>query len=430
MHSNTTVLVTAYAVNPYKGSEDGMGWNMILEIARFHKVIAITRENNQPAIDKYLQEHPIAHAKNIQFAYFDTPYYTRFWKKGGRGALLYFYMWQFAVTSWIKRQKWDFDIVHNLNFHNDWTPSFLWRLNKPLVWGPVGHHPFIPGDFLKPYGWKALLRERLRWTAKLMFWNLDPFLRKTANKASHVFAMNSEVQKVLSLEDDKVSILPSVSTEPVEVQEKIISDRFSILSIGRFVALKGFDVTIHAFARFYNSLDEEKRKTVNLTLVGKGPAEALMRQLIKKYEIEDAVKIIPWIERDQLTFVYQSADLFFFPSHEGAGMVVAEAMSHALPVLCFDNCGPGEFVNDHCGVRVPYGAYETVIQEYSEELNKLFLDRNRLSKLSRGAVREYKQKFTWSRKGQMFKQVYESIMDRRVNTKIEAIETDNIYTSI
>jgi hypothetical protein len=53
-----TILATAYAVNPYKGSEDGMGWNMILQIARFQKVIAVTRENNEPKIAQYMKENP------------------------------------------------------------------------------------------------------------------------------------------------------------------------------------------------------------------------------------------------------------------------------------------------------------------------------------------------------------------------------------
>ena len=73
-----TILVTAYAVNPYKGSEDGMGWNMILQIARFNKVIAITRENNKNYIDKYLAENEVEYAENIQFEYYDLPYYLRF----------------------------------------------------------------------------------------------------------------------------------------------------------------------------------------------------------------------------------------------------------------------------------------------------------------------------------------------------------------
>lgn len=429
MHKKTTVLVTAYAVNPYKGSEDGMGWNMILQIARHHKVIAITRENNQPAIDRYLEEHTIPQAANIQFAYYDTPYYTRFWKKGGRGALLYFYLWQFAVAQWIKSKNWDFDIVHNLNFHNDWTPSFLWKLGKPLVWGPVGHHPFIPAPFLKPYGPKAWLRERIRWTAKLLFWNVDFNLRKTAQSASHVFAMNSEVQKVLSLEEAKVSILPSVATESVAAEFERPANRFSILSIGRFVALKGFDITIRSFAKFYASLSETEREGVNLTLVGKGPAEDMMRKIIQENNLQDVVRIIPWIERDQLTFVYQGADLFFFPSHEGAGMVVAEAMSYGLPVLCFDNCGPGEFINKNCGVSVPYDDYSKVIENFSEELRTLYKDKNRLAQLSRGALRQFKQRFTWETKGEQFKTIYASILAKQ-KTSAAHVEADYLHTSL
>ncbi|MBK8444254.1 MAG: hypothetical protein IPL35_12920 [Sphingobacteriales bacterium] len=75
------ILVSAYAINPYKGSEDGMGWNFVLQIARFHKVFAITRENNRIHIEKYQQENPNDDYQNIQFLYYDLPYWLRFWKK-------------------------------------------------------------------------------------------------------------------------------------------------------------------------------------------------------------------------------------------------------------------------------------------------------------------------------------------------------------
>ena len=114
-----TILVSAYAVNPYHGSEDGMGWNFINQIARFNKVVAVTRENTRPNIEKYINENPSEHYKNITFVYYDLPYWMRFWKKGGRGALLYYYMWQYFMPSFIRKQKLEFDIVHNLNFHND-----------------------------------------------------------------------------------------------------------------------------------------------------------------------------------------------------------------------------------------------------------------------------------------------------------------------
>jgi len=123
-----TVLVSAYAVNPYHGSEDGMGWNFILQIARFNKVIAITRKNTRPHIERYMKEHPNSCYSNIRFVYYDLPQWARFWKKGGRGALLYYYLWQLCMPRFIRKNKLEFDIAHNLNFHNDWTPSMLWRL--------------------------------------------------------------------------------------------------------------------------------------------------------------------------------------------------------------------------------------------------------------------------------------------------------------
>ena len=72
---NKTAIISCYAVNPYKGSEDGTGWNILMSIAKHNKVIAITRENNQPAIDKYFAENEVEYADNIQFEYFDLPYY-------------------------------------------------------------------------------------------------------------------------------------------------------------------------------------------------------------------------------------------------------------------------------------------------------------------------------------------------------------------
>ena len=69
-----TILATAYAINPFKGSEDGMGWNFVMQIARFNKVIAITRENNRPHIEKYISENPDILYANVQFLYFDLPY--------------------------------------------------------------------------------------------------------------------------------------------------------------------------------------------------------------------------------------------------------------------------------------------------------------------------------------------------------------------
>ncbi|MBK8667948.1 MAG: hypothetical protein IPN89_00205 [Saprospiraceae bacterium] len=179
MSPNTkTILSTAYAVNPYKGSEDGMGWNFILQIARFNKVIAITRENNQRNIEKFMAENPDPLYNQITFMYYDLPPHLRWWKKGSRGALLYYQLWQRGVVNFVKKQHLTFDIAHNVNFHNDWTPTFLWKLGKPLVWGPVGHHSRIPVQYLRDYAFSYKIKETFTWAIKKYFWNFSPNLKK------------------------------------------------------------------------------------------------------------------------------------------------------------------------------------------------------------------------------------------------------------
>ena len=61
-----TILLSAYAVNPYHGSEDGMGWNFINQIARFNKIIAVVRKNTRTDIERYMIDHPSEYYKNIQ----------------------------------------------------------------------------------------------------------------------------------------------------------------------------------------------------------------------------------------------------------------------------------------------------------------------------------------------------------------------------
>ena len=125
--------MTAYAINPYKGSEDGMGWNFSLQAARHSKIIAVTRKNNRSAIEKFIHENPDERYANLEFRYFDWPNWMLFWKKGPLLSLIYYYFWQLSLAIHVRFRKWNFDLAHNLNFHNDWTPSFLWITGKPLV---------------------------------------------------------------------------------------------------------------------------------------------------------------------------------------------------------------------------------------------------------------------------------------------------------
>ena len=404
-----TILATAYAINPYKGSEDGTGWNYILQIARLNKVIAITRKNNRPFIEKYINENQDELYRNMHFEYYDLPYWMRFWKRGGKGAMLYYYLWQLFMPVFIKKKKINFDIAHNLNFHNDWTPTMLWMTGKPVIWGPVGHHPSIPKQFLLPiYGLKAYLKDRRLWILKNMFWYLDPMLRLSVAKADIILAMNSSVPKVLRTKQSKIRMIKSVSSENVELTNKN-KINFNILSVGRFVPLKGFDLTIRSFVSFYKGLTNEQKNKVKLILVGDGPELPLLEKIISEENISEAIQIIHWLERSKLTEIYCDASIFLFPSHEGAGMVVPEALSYSLPVVCLANYGPGEFVTDECGIRVEAKEYKKTIIDLADAMKKLFENTELFATMALQARKRFDEYFDWNVKAKILNDFYEEI---------------------
>ncbi|MFT6338189.1 MAG: glycosyltransferase involved in cell wall biosynthesis [Saprospiraceae bacterium] len=403
-----TILATAYAVNPYKGSEDGMGWNGIYQIARFNKVIAITRENNQVHIEKYMLENPDSSYDNIQFLYFDLPKWMRFWKKKSRGAMLYYWMWQRSIPSFVVKQKIKCDIVHNLNFHNDWTPSYLHKVGLPFVWGPIGHHPLIPAQYLKPYDRKYIIKNRLTWSVKKLFWNYSRGLKQTISNAKYILCMNSSVVDVISLSKTNFSIIPSVATEDYGYNQNSHNGKFKLISVGRLVPLKGFDLSISAFAKFIKDRSEDERKECELIIVGSGPEKLFLQNLAKEKTISQYVKFIDWIERSELLEMYNHVSVFLFPSHEGAGMVVAEALSFGLPVICLDNCGPGEFIDENCGFSVPEQDYNSTVKELSLGISKLFENPFLLARMSKSARQQFEHNFNWNKRGEQFQSIYKT----------------------
>jgi glycosyltransferase involved in cell wall biosynthesis len=409
MSNNLKILATAYAVNPYKGSEDGMGWNFILQIARFNNVIAVTRENNRPHIEKFMRENPSQLYNQIKFLYFDLPYWMRFWKKGGRGALLYFWLWQRAMPTFIRKQGLSFDIVHNVNFHNDWTPSYLWKLKKPFVWGPIGHHPQIPYAYLRKYSFSHLAKEILTTLAKKLFWFGSPALRNTIKHANYIWCMNSDVERVINLSNKPHGVMPSVATEDFGLRHLSKSEKFTVLSVGRLVALKGFDLSISSFADFVKRLPLKDRAYCELIIVGSGPEEKKLSTLAQDLGVDPYVHFISWIDRKDLLDIYRQASAFLFPSHEGAGMVVAEALSFGLPVICLNNAGPGEFVDNNSGLVIKQGDFQETVVELSQAMTRLYRDSNFLLTMSKGARQRFEDRFHWDVRGEQLKQIYKQV---------------------
>src|ERR1700680_3319916 len=94
------ILVSAYACEPGKGSEPGVGWNWVMQVARFHEVWVITRANNRQAIEAAGATQP---GQQVHWVYVALPRWARLWKRGPRGVHLYYYLWQVGAYVVAKR---------------------------------------------------------------------------------------------------------------------------------------------------------------------------------------------------------------------------------------------------------------------------------------------------------------------------------------
>lgn len=132
------------------------------------------------------------------------------------------------------------------------------------------------------------------------------------------------------------------------------SKRF--LAVGRFsYRHKGFDLLIEAFALFAKS-----NMDWTLDIVGEGPEEALYRQLIAKYHLEDRICLHPFTNNIQA--YYSEAQVYVLTSRwEGFGLVLVEAMAHGLPVISSDLPTSQEIMGGF-GLYFPNGDVETLAQ--------------------------------------------------------------------
>ena len=240
-------------------------------------------------------------------------------------------------------------------------------------------------------------------------WNVDK-----------VLCFSEEVEKQMRLNSSKAVQMYSVGSEPndfVPVEKK----KFTVLSVGRLVPLKGFDITIKSFHAFLNTLTQAQKSEVELVIVGKGKMTTYIQEYIKKYELESNIHLFDWMEREDLKMHYKESSVFLFPSHEGAGMVVPEAFSYGLPTICFDNCGPGTFVKSDSGLKVTYSNYNQSVVDFSNQLQMLHKDRAMLRRLSLGAKKQFDQEFVWDIKGERLTRIYDSI---------STMKEESLHTSI
>lgn len=162
----------------------------------------------------------------------------------------------------------------------------------------------------------------------------------------------------------------------------------TILSVGRFCEKKGFPYLIQAC-----KLLKEKKYRFQCLIVGYGPLQTEIEQMISELKLEDYVILVGKMTQDELIEIYCQADIFVLPCYvtengdrDGIPNVLLEAMAMKVPVISTNISGIAELIeHKKNGILVPPKDPHLLAIELENLLNKPKL-RNTLGELGRKQV--------------------------------------------
>lgn len=367
------VLLSAYACEPGKGSEPGVGWHWAVEIARLgHSVHVITRANNRPAIEAAIGAGGLP--DRLHFHYCDLgPRWIGLTKTWLRSPYLYYYLWQQKAAGLAKalHAELGFDMVHHITFGSVRLPSRMGELGIPFWFGPLGGGETAPPQLRKHFPLRGKIADGLRDVSNWLI-RFDPLMRRSFVAA----------ERILLKTPDSLWCIPAryrhkcVATLEIGIDPSAIAvsgprpagGGKRVLFVGRHLYWKGMGLGLRAFA-----LALQRDPDLRLTMVGTGPETRRWQGLTRELGIAHAVTWRGWLDRAAVMKSYAEHDLFLFPSlHDSSGNVILEAAANGLQVLCFDLGGPGMIAEDVCGRRVcAQGAEAEVVLRLAEALTGL-----------------------------------------------------------
>ena len=155
-----------------------------------------------------------------------------------------------------------------------------------------------------------------------------------------------------------------------------------IVSCGRLIPVKSYDVALHAVASLKRTAPDVRFR---YDIAGAGPAQPSLRSLADRLGLAADVRFRGWLEPEEVSALLQRCDLFLHPAaREPYGVAVLEAMAAGAAVLGSAATGAvrDRIVQGSNGLVHPTGDAELLAAQIAD----LATDRARLRRLGRAAA--------------------------------------------
>jgi glycosyltransferase involved in cell wall biosynthesis len=341
------VVVYAYDVHPERGSEPGAGWGMIRLIATWSDVWVLTRRTppGSDGFEPWRDLHDdVEHVSWVHVplpgdALVESEVDLEAVGRLERVAPQFNYLrWQLYALRRARalHQLLRFDLAWHLTWANVWLGSTASLVGPPFVLGPVGGGVDPPWGLVRSLGARGMARAIARWVVRRMARALNPLARLSWQRARLILVQNQETRDWLPRSARGrtrifQNALPTVPDEHRGPRTRPTGT--TAVFVGRLVPMKGVHLAIATIALL---------PAWRLLIVGDGPDRGRLEALARRLRVADRIEFRGTVPHDDvLPILREQADVLLFPSlHDEAGMVVAEAVTVGLPVVCLALGGP------------------------------------------------------------------------------------------
>ena len=144
-----------------------------------------------------------------------------------------------------------------------------------------------------------------------------------------------EIIERFGLAAERVAVVPNsfcpMTRAAPDDEVRVAHERPYVLAVGTLKLHKNYERLLDAFAAL-------AARELELVIVGRDDSRlAALRERTQRLGLTERVRLLGFVDEDELARLYRRASVFVFPSlYEGFGMPLLEAMAHRLPVACSD----------------------------------------------------------------------------------------------
>lgn len=410
------VLINAYAISPNWGSEQGVGWNWVINIAKYCNCHIITESEFQKEIEDAVANHPYKDNLHFYFNAVTAEVRKMCWNQGDWRFYLHYEKWQKKTLEIAKEicKNEKIDVIHHQNMVCFREPGYLWQIEGiPFIWGPLGGMNKIPIVFTKGMSIKKRLFYLVKNSISLLQSRYKKRVLKAIEHSDVIIAATASVydcmvnyhkhKNVVFINETGVDLSKSQS-----VKHDYNHETLELLWVGRFLITKRLDIALHSIAKC-------KQKNIHLTIVGSGSdfEVAKYQNMSKQLGIEDCVTWLGSVKNEEVQRLMKEKDVFFFTSIlEATSTVIPEAIQNNLPIISFNACGFGHLVKDKVGETIELQKPEEAAIGFAKIIDSFAADKNRLKIYSK-ACDIYKKELAWQWKAERVVELYNKAIENK-----------------